>query len=334
VRLVSRWKTRVALPSLVGLLLAAGIVLGYSHLSKSPKPRSKPTPRVSASVAASPTPATTPRREPHVLLIMEENQGYNATQTNCGSANSYFCQLASNYASVVPWYGASHPSLPNYLAITSGSVQNCSSDSCSGPYPADNLGNQLSTAGIPWTAYMESMPSPCYRGSSAGEYAEKHDPFVYYGDIVDSPSCSQHVLPYPGASALLAALNGPTPPDFVWITPNLNDDMHDGTVAAGNAWLQANLGPVLTSSWFTHFQSTVIVTEDENDASAGGSCCGDATGGQIPELIISGNARGQGQVSLTGDHYGTLRSIEEAFGLPLLGAAADAGNGDLTRLFG
>jgi hypothetical protein len=142
------------------------------------------------------------------------------------------------------------------------------------------------------------------------------------------------VLPYPGPSGLVSALGGARPPDFVWITPNLIDDMHDGTVADGNSWLQTNLSPVLSSAWYTNYTSTVIVTMDENDAQSSGSCCGDAVGGQVPEIIISRNVVGGGPVSATGDHYGTLRTIEEAYGVPLLGAAANSANGDLSSLFG
>jgi acid phosphatase len=264
---------------------------------------------------------------------MEENQGYAATQSNCGSDNTYFCQLASKYASAAPWYGVSHPSLPNYLAITSGSTQGCGSDSC-GTYAANNLGEELTQAGVPWFAYMESMPSACDTASSSGEYAAKHNPFVHYSDLLDSGACGTHDLPYPGANGLISTLDGPNAPDFVWITPNLIDDMHDGTVTQGSQWLQANVAPILNSPWFLDFNSTVIVTEDENDAASSGSCCGDAAGGQIPAIIISRNAIGKGILDLVGDHYGTLRAIEEAFGLPLLGGADQSSNGDLTSLFG
>jgi acid phosphatase len=314
----------------VALLLVTGLFLGLNHLKSNRNGGAPNQPKLSPAARPSPT----SRAEPHVLLIVEENQGYDSTQTVCGTDNSYFCQLASTYASVVPWYGVTHPSLPNYLALTSGSTQGCLSDDCPGPYSADNLGYQLTQADIPWAAYMESMPAPCYTGISDGEYAKKHDPFVFYTDILDSGSCAQHVLPYPGAGDLLTSLDRATAPDFVWITPNLIDDMHDGTVAQGNAWLQANLAPILDSTWFTKFSSTVIVTEDENDDEPTGSCCNDAAGGQIPELVISRQAKGRGMVSIAGDHYGTLRSIEEAFDLPLVGTAGQSDNGNLTSLFG
>jgi Phosphoesterase family/Carboxypeptidase regulatory-like domain len=205
---------------------------------------------------------------PHVMVIMEENQGYAATLGAC-TTDPYYCSLASTYASFTHWYGVSHPSLPNYLAIDSGGAQGCSLDSCPGPYSATDLGGQLTAANIPWTAYMETMPSPCYTGALSGTYAKKHNPFVYFTDVL-SGACSTSVLPYPGSSAMLSALTSTTAPSFVWITPNLTDDMHDGTVQQGDAWLKANLAPVLSSSWFTGFNSTVIVTMDEHSGDNSG----------------------------------------------------------------
>ena len=251
---------------------------------------------------------------------MEENKGYAATLGSC-SADPYLCSLASTYASDTNWHGVSHPSLPNYLAITSGSTQGCTSDGCPTGLGATDLGGQLNAAGIPWTAYMESMPSACYSGGSSGTYARKHNPFVYFTDTASS--CAAHDVPYPGSAGLVSALHSSSAPSFVWITPNLVNDMHDGTVQQGDAWLQANLAPVLSSSWFTKFDSTVIVTMDE----AGGT-------NQVPTVVISNTAKTRGQVATSGNHYGTLRSIEEAFGLPRLGGAASGANGDLTGLFG
>jgi hypothetical protein len=255
------------------------------------------------------------------MVIMEENKGYAATLGSCGS-DPYLCSLASQYASYTGWSGIGHPSLPNYLAFDSGSTQGCSTDSCPGPYAATDLGGELSKAGIPWTAYMESMPSACSTvDSSNGLYVKKHDPFIFFNDVLNS-SCANNVVPYPGSAGLISDLNGAAAPQFVWVTPNLNDDMHDGTVAQGDAWLQTNLAPVLSSSWFTNFDSTVIVTMDENDAQSS------PAGGQVPLVVISRDAAGQGAISTPGNHYGTLRAIEEAFGLANLGASADPSNGD------
>jgi phosphatidylinositol-3-phosphatase len=255
------------------------------------------------------------------MVIMEENKGYGATLGSCGS-DPYWCSLASQYASYTNWYGIGHPSLPNYLAFDSGGTQGCRSDACPGGYGVTDLGGQLSAAGIPWAAYMESMPSACDTGGSSGAYKRAHNPFVYFNDVVNSSTCASNVLPYPGSAGLVSSLDGAGAPQFVWITPNLNNDMHDGSVAQGDAWLSSNLAPVLTSSWFLNYDSTVIVTMDENDAQSSPG------GGQVPMVVISSTARGQGAISTSGNLYGTLRAIEETFGLGYLGAAASASNGD------
>lgn len=266
---------------------------------------------------------------------MEENKGYSATLGAC-SADPYLCSLAATYSSMTSWWGVTHPSEPNYVAMASGGIQGCTTDtSCTAnSLSMQDFGGQLSAAGVPWVGYMESMPSPCYTGAGANsEYVLKHNPFGFFKDNY-SGLC--HILPYPGASAMVSALNAAGGPDFVWISPNLTDDMHNGTVQQGDAWLKANLAPVLSSPWFTNFNSTVIVTMDEGDGSANaGTCCGgQGAGGHIPMVVISNAAASTGAIGLTGDGYGLLRSLEEAYGLATLGAASNSANGDLVSLFG
>lgn len=307
-------------------------------LPRKPVPSPIPSPSQTQAAAQPPSyhgrPGGAPQRggAAHVMVIIEENKGYGATLGSCG-ADPYLCSLAASYASDSAWFGVGHPSEPNYVALASGGTQGCLTDSaCRADSLAQpDLGGQLTKAGVPWVGYMESMPSACYTGGSAGGYALKHNPFGFFTDNYVG-AC--HIQPYPGAGGLLSVLNSATPPDFVWITPNVIDDMHDGSVQQGDAWLKANLAPVLSSSWFTGGNSTVIVTMDENDAAASGSCCGAPAGGQVPMVVISNRARGKGSFASTGDHYGTLRSIEEVFGLQTLGLAGSATSGDLSALFG
>jgi hypothetical protein len=292
-------------------------------LPPTPQPTSpapKPTPRPTSTP---PHHNISPPGRPHVLLIMLENKGYGATLGSC-AADPYLCSLASQYLSATAWYAVSHPSLPNYLAVTSGSAQGCTSDGCPVGIGAPDLGGQLTAAGIPWEAYMESLPSACDTIAASGVYTRVHNPFVYYTD--NASRC--HDVPYPGSGGLISALDGSTPPDFVWISPNLDNDMHYGSVQQGDAWLKANLAPVLASSWFSGGSATVIVTMDENDKQS------TPAGGQVPFVVISSRAKGAGAVTTFGNLFGTLRSIEEVFGLPLLGGAQSLSNGDIARYFG
>lgn len=329
--------------------LAIGSLLAACGSSNHPARRSTPTPAPSMTATStiaptlsptlqptSPPPKSTPRptsepphhntpppARPHVLLIMLENKGYGATLGSC-IADPYLCSLASQYVSATAWDAVSHPSLPNYLAVTSGSTQGCSGDGCPVGISAPDLGGQLTAARIPWEAYMESLPSACDTIAASGAYTRVHNPFVYYTD--NASPC--HDVPYPGSGGLISALDGSTPPDFVWVSPNLNDDMHNGSVQQGDAWLRANLAPVLASSWFTGGSATVIITMDENDQQSS------PAGGQVPFVVISSRAKGAGAVATHGNLYGTLRSIEEVFGLPLLGGAQSPSNGDIVRYFG
>jgi phosphatidylinositol-3-phosphatase len=254
------------------------------------------------------------------MVVMLENKGYPATLGTC-SADPYLCSLASRYASATDWFGLRHPSLPNYLAATTGSTQGCTSDACTGPY-SPSLGGQLNNAGLPWVGWFESMPSAC-TATDVGAYERHHNPFSYESDS----GCAIHDVPYPGVSRAVSILDGANPPDFVWLGPDANHNMHEpATVQAGDAWLQGNIAPILASSWFTQGNATVVITMDE--------FTGDKTngGGHIPMVIISSTARGTD--TAPGNHYGLLRTIEEVYGLPLLGNAGNAANGDLRRLFG
>jgi acid phosphatase len=266
-----------------------------------------------------------------VLIVMEENLGYSGTLGSCG-ADPYLCSLASAYASATGWYGVTHPSEPNYVALASGGIQGCVNDSSctANSLTAADLGGQLTATSIPWVAWMEGMPSACSTTSGSGNYVLKHNPFAFFKDNF-SGAC--HIQPYPGARGAVPILDGGQAPHFVWITPNLLDDMHDGSAQQGDTWLKDSLAPILASSWFTDFPSTVIVTMDEAEGGPSGHLAAQQ-GGRVPLVVISSNAKGRGRVALAGDHYGTLRSIEESFGLAPLGGAENAANGTLTSLFG
>lgn len=313
--------------------VTVAVVIAACGATTNPGKTASPPMASPVSTGSNATPQT--HAEPHVMVIVEENRGYAATLGAC-AADPYLCSLAAGYASLTSWYGITHPSAPNYLALDSGTTHGVSSD-CTpdgggcGPFQAPDLGGELSSAGIPWVAYMEGMPSPCDRVGDAGGYAEKHNPFLYFS-ANRGAACAQHVLPYPGAQAMSVALGSSAPPDFVWVTPNLADDMHDGSVAQGDAWLRTNLPAILASAWFAN-HGTVIITMDENDAAPTGSCCGNAAGGRVPMIVISAHARGRGQIATPGDHFSTLRTIEGAFALPLLGNAATAAS-DLSALLG
>src|ERR1051326_5003636 len=162
----------------------------------------------------------------HIFTIMMENHSYNEI---IGSSQApYINGLANANGLATNYFAVSHPSLPNYLAATGGSTFGVTTD-CTTCFQAQpNIAvDRAEASGRSWKAYQESMPSNCFLGNS-GEYAQKHNPFVYYDDIrLNSTECNKDV-PYTQLSTDLAS--AATTPSYAWITPNLIDDMHDGTV--------------------------------------------------------------------------------------------------------
>ena len=108
----------------------------------------------------------------------------------------YINSLAGRYGLATQSYAVTHPSLPNYLALTSGSTHGIDSDCTSCSVSAPNIVDQLEAAGLTWKAYMEDLPHPCFLGASAGGYAKKHDPFAYYVDIASDRARCERIVPF------------------------------------------------------------------------------------------------------------------------------------------
>ena len=247
----------------------------------------------------------------HVFVVLMENLGYSPALATPG-----FASLASRYASASDYYAVGHPSLPNYLAITSGGTWGVQSDCIDCYVDEPNLGTQLSTAKFSWGAYFEGVPSACYLAPySSADYAGKHNPFRYYDDIRSSPALCAHLLPFGRLGPLLA---GPAAkvPRFVWVTPNLCDDGHDCAPAVAASWLNRFVASVVASAAW-QAGGVLFVTWDESES-------GGRAGGRVLTLVISPGLRRGLKVAVSYTHYSLLATIEAAFKLPLLGAARSA----------
>ncbi|MDQ2912935.1 MAG: hypothetical protein M3T56_06735 [Chloroflexota bacterium] len=209
--------------------------------------------------------------------------------------------VASKYTLATNYRAVSSPSLPNYLAITSGSTWGIT-DNNYHALPAGGLGAQLTAAGVSWRAYMEGLTSAgCMR--SPYPYALKHNPFAYYGG-----SCPENVV---GLDALDADLARDTP-SFVWITPGLCHDGHDCALDEAGTWLQGLVARIVASSaWRDH--GALFVVWDEGDGRS-----------SVVPLIVATPDLVSSRVDGSYDHYSLLAAIEDIFGLPRLGAAKDA----------
>ena len=306
----------------------------------------------------------------HVFVIMMENTQYGALLSPKNPNTKFIQQLAANNGLATKYFGVTHVSQPNYIAATSGSTWGSNSDDAAQAplFDHQNIVDQFDAAHVSWKAYMQSLPFPgdTVDETPDGLYVRKHDPFLLYPDIYNNPSRADNVVPL---AQLSTDLSAGQVPQFVWISPNICDDMHGGASACpfpsspkspaqallfkdGNNFLRKWVGLITQSSaWTSH--SAIFITWDEGgfedsspfapqddrggpdspilpatpaDPSTGGG--GDLAGGTVyggghVPMIVVANGVGHRVDAVRADHYSLLRTIEENFGLPLLGNAGD-----------
>ena len=241
----------------------------------------------------------------HVVLVVFEN--HEVTSIAGSSDAPTFNRLARRYATLAHYDAVGHPSLPNYLALVSGSTWGISNDCTACIVEARNLADSLEAAGMTWKTYAEDLPYPGFTGGYAGRYAKKHDPFLYFRDVVNSRARRDRVVPFTRFAHDLARRRLP---DFSLLIPNLCDDMHDCSVATGDAWLKAHVVPLLRSRALRG--GVVFVVFDEGSSDTGG-------GGHIEALALGPSVRRGATFAKATNHYGLLRTIEDAWRLPRLG---------------
>ena len=247
--------------------------------------------------------ATTPPKFDHIVLVMEENHSFSSI---IGSSQApYINSLPSQGALFTNSFAIEHPSEPNYLDIFSGSNQGITDDSCPHTFSTNNLGNELRTAGLSYSSFSEDLPSTGSTACTSGNYARKHNPSVNFSDLPTSTNLP--FTSFPTTTAGFASL-----PTVSLVDPNLQDDMHDGTIQQGDTWLQGHMDAY--AQWAKTHNSLMIVTWDEDDNSASN---------QVPTLFVGAGVTA-GSFSEQINHFSILRTIEDAYGLGALGSSAQA----------
>ena len=249
-------------------------------------------PGAQGSTSASPSPSPKPAK--HVFVIVLENTSY---QQAIGQP--YIASLARQYALATNYSAVANPSLPNYLAMTSGSTWGIADDAYH-QLPSGGVGSQLTRARISWKAYMEGFTGDCF--NSPYPYALKHNPFAYYGG-----ACPANIVPMTDLAADLKAGT----PQLSWITPGMCNDGHDCGVRTADRWL-SQVVPQITSSPAWRKDGVLFITWDE---SSGGDS-------RVALLVVAPTLRGQITTPL--DHYSLSATISEQLGVPRLAEAQQA----------
>jgi phospholipase C len=245
-----------------------------------------------------------PARWAHVVWIWMENASYDEIVGNPSARYlnelAAECGLATNYSAIT------HPSLPNYLAATSGSDWGIADDNPPAAHRLAHLSifSQVMEAGMTWRSYDESMPTPCAL-SSLGKYAVKHNPAAYYTGI--RRACARWDVP-------LSGLRLDRLPSFAFVTPNLCDDMHDCSVSTGDTWLKRWVTRILASSAYVSGTTVLFVTFDEGSGSSN----------RVATVVVSPTTAPGTRARAAFDHYSLLKTTEQLLGIPThLGHAND-----------
>ncbi|WP_434555372.1 alkaline phosphatase family protein [Mycobacterium intracellulare] len=271
------------------LLLALGVV-ALVALAASPL-----TPRIGLAAAAIPQPA-------HIVIVVEENRSENGIIGN--KSAPFITSLAANGANMTQSYAETHPSEPNYLALFAGNTFGVTKDLCPiNAGAAPNLGSELLAAGHTFVGFAEGLPTVGSPVCTAGKYARKHVPWANFTNVPAANSMPFSAFPMGNYASL---------PTVSFVIPNNDNNMHDGSIAQADAWLNRQLSGY--ANWAVANNSLLILTFDEDD---------NGSHNQIPTVFYGAHVR-PGNYSEQINHYNVLSTVEQMYGLPKTGYAASA----------
>lgn len=249
----------------------------------------------------------------HVVIIVEEN--YEFDQIIGNPDMPYLNSLANRFGLATQFYGNTHPSIGNYFMMTTGAIVT-NDDLFAGTVPDDNIVRQLIAAGKTWKAYAQSLPYAGFTGPGPSPYAQWHNPFSFFTDVVGVPAQANNIVPFSQFAADLAA---DALPMYSFVIPDLDHDAHNGTRATADSFLQTAIAPLLADP---HFQQNglLIICFDEGTTNLNG-------GGRIAWVAVSPFSKAAFQSAAFYQHESTLRLSAEGLGLVSFpGAAATAAN--------
>jgi acid phosphatase len=282
----------------VALLLAAVLLVGVSF----PTDRDRVTATAHASLRVARITGSVPGAVPrfgHAVVVVFENHSARRILDHAGSP---FRWLAHRYALLRRYDAVAHPSLPNYLALVSGSTQGVHHDCTRCAFPGPSLADTLAARGLSWRTYAEHLPLYLRLGVGITGPEKARLPFLYF-PAAHTPRSTAPL------TAFFRDLRARRLPSFSLVIPDLCHDMHSCSVETGDAWLKRFLPPLLKLP-----RTAVFVVFDESDSADPG----------IPALALGPLVRPGSRYGGAMSHYALLRTIEDGLGLPRLGLSARA----------
>jgi hypothetical protein len=266
------------------------------------------TPAPSAVVPSSRQPClgvAPPTHYDHVIWIVMENKAATSVR---GSAAPATTSIAARCGRAADYHAVTHPSLPNYIALTSGSTHGITDDSNPSKHRigGSSIFSVVAAAHRRWATYAESMPKPCV-GTSSGRYAVRHNPATYYQSL--GRTCAANDLPMgtPTSGGLATALRTGALPAFTLMIPNLCNDTHDCSVATGDRWLGRWLTTITSSPTYAAGRTAVFVTWDEDD---------NTRVNKVLLVVVAPSVRPGTVIRGAYTHLNLLRTTEDMLGMP------------------
>jgi phosphatidylinositol-3-phosphatase len=279
-------------------------------------------------------PAPTPRFE-HVVVVVEENQSYDDVIGN--NDMPYLNSLASGYGVATDYYANTHPSINNYFILTSGMPGTklpwigLMADAYTGDVARQNIASILTSRGMTWKSYAESLPRAGYVGSDTGLYVKRHNPFAYYRSIRRDESQRKNIVPF---EQFAKDLKSDTLPNYSFIAPNLYGDAHNDSETRERAscgdhhalrqaddWLKTNISPLVESQTFKKSGLLIVVFDEACDSGRKADSRYDPKerklkgGGHVPAVIVSSLTPAGTKSKLLYHHESVLRLSLEALGI-------------------
>jgi len=268
----------------------------------------------------------------HMVTILMENQGLCSIYVGCGGSATYMSQLADQNVLVRTWGTTSHPSEGNYISLIGGDNFGHTSDGyCCWGITAPNIIDRIESAGLTWKAFAEDASGSGTCSFKPPRGAD-HFAFLTFADMNTPTRCANFLTTTSSSDPeFVAAMNIPNPPNYIWLTPNDCNNMHDCSIATGDSYLATLVPKILSSTEFTSTKAALLVVYDE-----GYTQCSNTGGtGECVYASFIGPAAKKGvQLSPTGaSHYSYLSTIEAAWALTSL-TSNDAGAPNLLSAFG
>lgn len=290
-------------------LLATSIVIfAIGSISQMGSSSAQAVPVSSTSQVASTKITSAPVVE-HIVIVVEENHSAKRILGNPDAA--YMNSLAKQGLNLTKHFALAHPSQPNYIDLFSGSNQGITDNLSHPPTNHANLGSELIDHGYTFGGYSEGLPKVGFTGpyDLKTKYARKHNPWVNFSNL--PASINMPLSSFPKDFSHL--------PTVSFVIPNMDNDMHDGSIKTADQWLKSHLSAY--AAWAVKHNSLLIVTWDEDDTSQNN---------QIATMIVGADVK-QGSYTAKTNHYSLLRTIEDIYGLTLLGKSKTAKPIDLWK---